>query len=117
MAACFGRVVCPISGRSLKNRQAVPSWTELFMRQFWMLACLYLCFHAAALQAGTSNSLLDVSPDGRWLLAANPDNDSISLVDIHARKMIREIKVGRKPEGVSWIGAGPTALVALYEES
>jgi YVTN family beta-propeller protein len=86
------------------------------MRHFWMLACFCLCFHAAALRAGSSNSLLDVSPDGRWLLAANPDNDSISLIDIGARKLAREIKVGRKPEGVSWIGAGPNALVTLYEE-
>lgn len=87
------------------------------MRQKWMLACLYIACTATALRAGTSNSLLDVSPDGRWLLAANPDNDSISLIDVGARKLIREIKVGRKPEGVSWIGNGPSALVTLYEES
>jgi len=53
--------------------------------------------------AGTSNSLLDVSPDGKTLLAANADNSSVTVVDTAAGKALREIKVGDKPEGVTWI--------------
>lgn len=86
------------------------------MQRSWMLGCLYMAVASAFLQAGSSNSLLDVSPDGRQLLAANPDNDSVTLIDISTRKALREIKVGRKPEGVCWIGNGPTALISLYEE-
>src|SRR6516225_4038054 len=67
--------------------------------------------------AGTSNSLLDVSPDGKLLLAANRDNGTVTVVDTAARKVLREIKVGSKPESVSWIGAGPRAVVTLYEEN
>jgi YVTN family beta-propeller protein len=67
--------------------------------------------------AGTSNSLLDVSSDGKLLLAANRDNGTVTVVDTAARKVLREIKVGSKPESVSWIGAGPQAVVALYEDN
>jgi len=67
--------------------------------------------------AGVSNSLMDISPDGKWLLAANADSGSVTLIDTAARKAVREIKVAGKPEGVTWIGAGPLAAVTLYHES
>ncbi len=82
-----------------------------------LLAGFYMSLASAGVYAGSSNSLMDVSPDGRWLLAANPDNDSVTLIDVRNRKAVREIKVGRKPEGVAWVGAGPNALVTLYEEA
>ena len=66
--------------------------------------------------AGTSNSLLDVSPDGKTLLAANADNSSVTVVDTAAGKALREIKVGDKPECVTWIGNGPLAAVACYRD-
>jgi YVTN family beta-propeller protein len=81
----------------------------------WALGCVL--FLSAPASAGTSNSLLDVSADGKWLLTASPDNDTVTLIDIAARKKLREIQVGRKPESVAWIGSGPLALVSLYEES
>ncbi len=76
-----------------------------------------LVLTASSVRAGTSNSLLDVSPDGKLLLAANRDNGSVTVVDTVTRKVLHEIKVGEKPEGVSWIGNGPRAVVALYDES
>jgi YVTN family beta-propeller protein len=71
---------------------------------------------AAPAWAGTSNSLMDVSPDGGRVLVANPDNNSVTLIDARARSPLREIPVGEKPEGVSWIGSGPLAAVAVYRE-
>jgi YVTN family beta-propeller protein len=65
---------------------------------------------------GTSNSLMDVSPDGALLLVANTDNGTVTVVDTKSRKALREIAVGDKPEGVSWVGNGPLALVTLYRE-
>jgi YVTN family beta-propeller protein len=67
--------------------------------------------------AGTSNSLLDLSPDGARLLAANADNGTVSVVDTAARKVLYEIPVGEKPEGATWIGGGPLAAVAVYREN
>jgi YVTN family beta-propeller protein len=67
--------------------------------------------------AGSSNSLLDLSPDGQRLLAANADNDSVTVIDTAGRKVLREIKVSEKPQGVAWIGAGPLAAVACYDDA
>ena len=64
--------------------------------------------------AGTSNSLMDVAPDGKRLIVANTDSGTVTLVDLERRESVREIKVGKKPEGVAWIGAGPLVAVTLY---
>src|SRR5215472_16441281 len=74
-----------------------------------------LCWTAAA-RAGSSNSLMDVSPDGTRLLVVNSDNGSVSVVDTRSRKVLHEVKVGDKPEGVTWIGKGPLAAVTVYRE-
>jgi YVTN family beta-propeller protein len=82
-----------------------------------LLAAAVALWLAPALRANTSNSLLDVSPDGKLLLAANADNGSVTVVDTAERKALREIPVGRKPEGVTWIGNGPLAAVTLYDDN
>ena len=82
---------------------------------FWRLsALLVLISFVPAAFAGSSNSLLDVSPDSKRVLAANADNDSVSVIDVAAGKTIHEIAVGRKPEGVAWIGVGTLAAVTTY---
>jgi YVTN family beta-propeller protein len=68
-------------------------------------------------RAGSSNSLMDVSPDGRRLLVANADNGTVTVLDTEARKVLHEVPVGDKPEGVTWIGSGPLAAVAVYHEN
>jgi YVTN family beta-propeller protein len=81
------------------------------------LALLIACGgQVTGVQGGTSNSLLDVAGDGRRLLVANPDNGTVTVVDLAARKAVREIPVGDKPEGITWIGNGPLAAVAVYHE-
>src|SRR5271168_4196313 len=79
-----------------------------------LLSALLTCVSISTACAGSSNSLLDVSPDGKWLIAANRDNDSISIVDLAGRKLLGEVPVGNHPEGVSWVGNGPLALVTLH---
>src|SRR5262245_31097937 len=66
--------------------------------------------------AGTSNSLMDVTPNCKTLLVANNDSGTVTLVDLEKQEKVREIKVGKKPEGVTWIGDGPLAAVTLYHE-
>src|SRR5262245_50173889 len=66
--------------------------------------------------AGTSNSLLDISPDGARLLAANPDSGTVKVVDTAGGRAVREIHVGEKPESVTWIGNGPLAAVTAYRD-
>jgi YVTN family beta-propeller protein len=72
---------------------------------------------ASPAPAGTSNSLLDISPDGARLLVTNPDNGSVTVVDARNHKVLREIPVGEKPEGVTWVGKGPLAAAAVYRDN
>jgi YVTN family beta-propeller protein len=76
--------------------------SSLFLTMFLAAAL------AAPARAGHSNSLLDVAPDGKLLLAANTDNGTVTVVDTAARKALREIKVGEKPECVAWVGRWPS---------
>ncbi len=77
----------------------------------------FLCFLLPSpARAGSSNSLMDLSPDGTRLLVANADNGTVSVVDTEKRKVLHEIKVGDKLEGVTWIGDGPLAAVTVYRE-
>jgi YVTN family beta-propeller protein len=79
-------------------------------------ACLLPALLTPAARAGSSNSLMDVSPDGARLLVANADNGTVSVVDTAARKVLHEIPVGDKCEGVTWLGNGPLAAVTVYRE-
>src|SRR5437588_10648983 len=81
----------------------------------WVVLVTVACAAPAA-HAGSSNSLMDVSPDGTRLLVANADNGSVSVVDTAARKVLHEVSVGDKPEGVTWIGPGPLAAVTVYND-
>jgi YVTN family beta-propeller protein len=78
--------------------------------------CGLLCLAALAPagRAGSTNSLLDLTPDGRLLLAANPDNGSVTVIDTTVPAVVREFAVGERPEGVTWLGAGPLAAVTLF---
>ena len=87
------------------------------MRHCSWIGILALLIASSASFAGTSNSLMDVAPHGKSLIVANNDNGTVTLVDLVENKVVREIKVGKKPEGVAWIGAGPLAAVTLYHES
>jgi YVTN family beta-propeller protein len=81
------------------------------------IAALFVCLVVPALaNAGLTNSLMDVSPDGRWLLAANNDSGTVTVIDVQKRAAVREIAVGAKPEGVTWIGNGPQAAVTAYRD-
>jgi YVTN family beta-propeller protein len=61
-------------------------------------------------RGGSSSSLLDISRDGKFLAAANRDNGTVSIVDRATARVLHEVPVGAKPEGVTFIG--PTCLVA-----
>ena len=63
--------------------------------------------------AGSSNSLLDVSPEGSRLLVANSDAGTVTVIDVAGKKKLHEVAVGDKPEGVTWIGNGPLAVVTV----
>ena len=84
------------------------------MRSLLSLPFLLLAGSLAA--AGSSNSLMDITPDGKRIVAANRDNGTVTVIDVASRKALCEIPVGEHPEGVAWIGDGPIALVTVFEE-
>jgi YVTN family beta-propeller protein len=84
--------------------------------RFVTLSLLFLLSLPIFARAGTNNSLMDVSPDGKWLLVANTDNGTVTVLDLAKQAVAREIPVGVRPEGVTWIGAGPRAAVTLYHD-
>ena len=66
--------------------------------------------------AGTSNSLMDISSDGALLACSNRDSGTVTFVDLATNKVLREVKVGHKPEGVSFIGGSHEIAVAVYDD-
>jgi YVTN family beta-propeller protein len=71
---------------------------------------------AVAVHAGSSNSLIDISTDGALLATANRDNGTVSVVDLAAGKVLHEIAVGHKPEGVSFLGASHHLAATAYAD-
>jgi YVTN family beta-propeller protein len=81
--------------------------------RLWLALHVILAGNAAVL-AGPSNSHLSVSADGKLLAVANRDNGSVSIVDLRARQVLREIPVGKHPESVTFLGPSRTLAVAVY---
>ncbi|HEY2253729.1 MAG TPA: beta-propeller fold lactonase family protein, partial [Planctomycetaceae bacterium] len=71
---------------------------------------------ASIAHAGSSNSLIDISADGTLLATANHDNGSVSIVDLGSNKLLREIAVGKKLEGVSFLGSSHSLAATAYAD-
>lgn len=50
----------------------------------------------------SSPKVLTVSGDNRLALLTNPDDNSVSVVDIRAGKQLTAFKTGKKPDGIGW---------------
>ena len=66
--------------------------------------------------AGGASSLMAISADGRLLACTNRDGGTISIVDLKTRTKLREVKVGKKPEGVSFLGKTHQLAAAIYDD-
>ena len=66
--------------------------------------------------AGSSNSLLDISSDGKLLACSNRDSGTVTIVDPTTFTKLREIPVGHKPEGVTFLGETHQLAVAIYAD-
>jgi DNA-binding beta-propeller fold protein YncE/cytochrome c553 len=69
---------------------------------------------ALPLCAGQSNSLMDISSDGRLLACTNRDSGTVTIVDLQSHQKQSEFPVGKKPEGVTFVGASYRLAVAVY---
>jgi YVTN family beta-propeller protein len=80
------------------------------------IGLLALALACPTAHAGSSNSLMDISADGSLLACSNRDSGSVTIVDLKSNSKLREIKVGLKPEGVSFLGASHALAVAVYHD-
>jgi DNA-binding beta-propeller fold protein YncE len=69
---------------------------------------------ASSGRGGSSNSLMDISADGRFLACSNRDNGSVTIVELPTLRKVGEILVGPKPEGVTFLGDSNRLAVAVY---
>lgn len=81
-----------------------------------LFAFLFLIASAVSAVAGTSNSLMDISPNGKYLAVANTDSGSVSIIDLTVKKKLVEIPVGLQPEGTCWNSDGSKVYVTVYGE-
>lgn len=82
------------------------------------LACCLLTpmFLATAARAGSSSSLMDVSADGKLLACTNRDSGTVTLVDLASHRKRYEVSIGRKPEGVTFLGRTHRLAAAVYDD-
>jgi YVTN family beta-propeller protein len=66
--------------------------------------------------AGQANSLMDISSDGKLLICSNRDSGTVTIVDLESQQKLREVRVGKHPEGVSFLGESHKLAVAIYDE-
>jgi DNA-binding beta-propeller fold protein YncE len=71
---------------------------------------------SSSARAGSSNSLMDISADGKYLACSNRDSGTLTIVTLADNTKLHEIKVGSHPEGVSFIGDSYQVAVAVYDE-
>jgi YVTN family beta-propeller protein len=81
-----------------------------------LVVASFLALGSAAALAGNSNSLIDVSTDGTLLATANRDNGTVSIVELTGGKVVHEVAVGKKPEGVTFLGASHTLAATAYAD-
>lgn len=76
---------------------------------------------AALLVAGdmslaASNSLMDISADGKLLACSNRDSGTVTIVDLVKKEKLHEVPVGKHPEGVAFLGRSHNLAVAVYAD-
>lgn len=59
-----------------------------------------------------SSSAIAATPDGRWVLAVNPDSSSVSLIAADTRTVLAELTTGHDPRSVAVDANGGRAYVA-----
>ena len=92
-------------------RQTTRRWSHLLV-----LATALLGLGTQAAVARDSNSLMDISSDGRLLACSNRDSGTVTIVDLATLKKLHETRVGVHPEGVAFLGRTHSLAVAVYND-
>ena len=95
-------------------RQSFGPDRQTLMDCFRSLAIAMLLTQAA--WAGSSNSLMDISSDGKLLACSNRDSGTVTIVDLSTHQKLREIPVGQHPEGVTFLADSHRLAIAIYDD-
>jgi YVTN family beta-propeller protein len=68
----------------------------------------------APLSGPQSSSAVALTPDGRLVMAVNPDSDSVSIVDTGSLQLLAEVAVGDDPRTLAVTPSGTHAVVANH---
>jgi len=103
--------------KDVKLRIAKLSFSTLFVLGILMCWSDEDQRQAASAQAAagpTTSAPIAVTPDNKFVWVANPDNDSVSVIDVQndANQRVAEIKVGNEPNNLAISPNGQSVYVA-----
>jgi YVTN family beta-propeller protein len=64
--------------------------------------------------SAAGNSLIGLSADGSLLACANRDAGTVTVIDVARRQKLREVRVGKHPECVAFLGGSHRLAVAVH---
>lgn len=64
--------------------------------------------------ASSSSSLMQISADGELLVCTNRDSGTATVIDLRTRQKLREIPLGQKPEGLTFLGQSHLCAACIY---
>ena len=70
----------------------------------------------AQIPTGKDPNHFAFSPDGRFMYTSNEYSHQLSVIDLQARKLVRQVDTGKRPVDVSLAPGGKTLFVANYGE-
>ncbi len=85
------------------------------LRALLAAALLVAATGVAAATAGTRSSPIAVTSDGRFVVAANPDSRSVSIVEGQSRAVVAEVKINGTPQTVAIAPGDGRAFVPTRE--
>lgn len=87
-------------------------WVSLYDKKRVVVIDLLTNRIVAQIPTGEIPKVVEASPDGNWVYAANWSSQSITVMDARQMKRVKEVKVGRVPRGIAFTRDGRFAYVA-----
>jgi len=114
MACCFwynfsSKSSCPDAFLRMDNIMRKRILPAFFVAVVALAGTTPLC------SASSSSSLMQISADGKLLVCTNRDSGTASVVDLSSKEVLREVKLGKKPEGLTFIGPTHQCAACVYE--
>ncbi len=92
-------------------------WTSSISSLRFVSMAVAVCaalFVGGSAQAGSSNSQMDVSADGRLLALSDREKPDVWIVDLKSKQIVQRIPAGKFPEGLSFLGKTHRLAIASY---